>query len=391
MQFHSMKAKTFFLRKNMTKKIQPFDTSNEKILKLHHIPAYFLLFCLLTAFYLFFTLMQPFFTVLIFAAVLATVFYPVYKQLQRVVKSSSFAAFLSCVLVTLVIIIPLIILFFMLATQAFDAYIAIQAKINTGFLDPLLKWSSGGFFFDTYQRYLPDLNIQDLDLTGQITSVAQKVSTFLISQTQNFLSSIAAFFMGFLILGVTLFYFFKDGEQIADRVMTLSPLPNKYEKRLLGHLRTMTRATMHGTFLTAIAQGCIGGIGFAIAGVGQPVLWGTVMAFFALLPYIGTGLVWMPAALILLVQGHTGQAIFLVLWGAIVVGMLDNFLRPYLIGTHTNVNPLLTFLCVLGGIMVWGFPGVIFGPLILTLLVALVEIYEDEYGPILKKLDHHDL
>ncbi len=363
--------------------------AKEKNLNLHNVPAFFLIACLIFAFYLLFQVLSPFITVIIYAAVLATVFHPVYVRLQRYVKSPSLTSVICCALVTLLIIIPIIILFFMLASEAVNAYVAIQMKINSGFLDPILQWESGGFFFDIYQRYLPGLNLRDVDLTGQITSVAQQVSSFLISQTQNFLSGIAGFFMGFLILGVTLFYLFKDGEGISDKIMALSPLPNVYEKRLLHHVKLMMRATIYGTFMTAILQGFVGGIGFAIAGVGQPILWGTIMAFFALIPFIGTGLIWVPAAIILLVQGHTGQGIFLILWGSIIVGLLDNFVRPYFIGSKTKANSLLTFLCVLGGIIVWGFSGIIFGPLILTLVVALVEIYEEEYRPILKKLDHH--
>ncbi len=361
---------------------------SEKTLKLPHIPAYFLMGSLLVVLYFLYVTLAPFLTVIVFAAVLATAFYPAYKQTLRGVKHPVLASLICCALVTLLIVIPFIVVFFMLASEAVNAYAAIQMKINSGFLDPLLNWRSGGYVHDLFQHYLPGLNLSSIDLSGQITTIAENASSFLIQQTQNFISGLFGLSLSFLIMGVTLFYFFKDGPIIAKKLMALSPLPGKYEKRLLVHLHAMTKATLYGTFLTAIVQGVVGGIGFAISGLGEPVLWGTITAFFALLPYIGTGFVWFPAAIFLLVTGHTGAAIFLFLWGMFVVGTIDNFLRPYLIGTSTNSESLLTFLVVLGGIIVWGFPGVVFGPLVLTMLTALVEIYEQEYRPMLKGLNH---
>lgn len=364
---------------------------NEKVLKLNHVPAYFLMISILIALYFLFITLQPFFTVMVFAGVLAAVFYPAYQQTLSIVKHPVIASVLSCIAVTLIIVIPVLVLFFMLASEAVNAYAAIQAKINAGFLDPLFKWDESGFLYGLYQKYLPGLNLSDIDIVGQISSIARNISTFLISQVQGFVTGILGFLTGFLILIVVLFFFFKDGERMAQKILALSPLPRKYEKRLLKHLHTMTRATLYGTFLTAVIQGAIGGIGFAIAGIGEPVLWGTVMAFLALLPYIGTGFVWLPASIILLATGHTGSAIFLFLWGILVVGTIDNFLRPYFIGSRTSSDSLLTFLVVLGGVLVWGFPGVVFGPLILTMVIALFEIYENEYRPVLKNLDHHEL
>ena len=361
---------------------------NEKILKLHHIPAYFLIFALVVTFYFLFVSLQPFFTVIVFAGVLAAAFYPIYRRILLGVKHSALAAVLSCIIVTLIIVIPLVIIFFLLASEAVNAYTSIQIKVNSGFFDPILKWKPGSFVYDAYRHYFPDLRLSDVDLSAQITTFAQTVSTFLIEQTQAFVSGIFGFLISFLIMAVTLFYFFKDGDHIAQRILELSPLPIKYEKRLLTHLHRMTKATLYGTFLTAIIQGVVGGVGFAIAGVEQPVLWGSVMAFFALLPYVGTGFVWLPASIILLATGHTGSAIFLFLWGVLIVGTIDNFLRPYFVGKGIITNSLLTFLVILGGVIVWGFPGVVFGPLVLTMLTALLEIYEKEYGSVLKGLDH---
>lgn len=362
--------------------------ANAKILRLHHVPAYFLMISLLVALYFLYRTLEPFFTVIVFAAVLAAAFHPLYKKILQWVKRPIVASLLACLIVTLLIVVPLIVVFLLLSSEAVNAYTIIQMKLNSGFLDPLFRWNTGGFLYDLYQKYLPGLNLSHVDLSGQITGIAQQISTFLIEKTQMFVSGLLGFFMSFLIMGVTLFYFFKDGEVIAQKILSLSPLPKIYEKKMLSHLHLMTRATLYGTFLTAIVQGVVCGIGFALSGLGQPVLWGTVTAFFALLPYIGTGFVWIPGSIILFALGHTGSAIFLFLWGMFIVGTIDNFLHPYLVGNSMQSDTLLTFLCVLGGILVWGFPGVVFGPLVLTMLMALIEIYQQEYHPMLKGLDH---
>lgn len=361
---------------------------HDRTLKIGAVPAYFLLACLLVALYYLLLLLAPFSTPLLFAAVLATVFHPLYRLINRYIKREGAASLITCLLITLLIVIPFIVLIFLLAGEAVNMYIFLQQKLSPSFLDSLFTWKQSGPIFDLYQRVFPGFNPADWDISGQITSVAKNLSTFLLSQTQRFVTGIAGFFVNFLIMLFAMFYFLKDGGLIVEKIMALSPLPEVYEKKLFHRMKTMTNATLYGTFFTAIVQGFLGGIGFTIAGISEPVLWGAIMAFFALTPYVGTAFIWFPAVIILFAIGHIGSAIFLLLWGIFLVGSVDNFLRPFLIGSSANTHSLLTFLCVIGGIYVWGFLGIILGPLVLTLLIALSEIYEQEYRPLLKELDH---
>ncbi|MCX6733668.1 MAG: AI-2E family transporter [Candidatus Peregrinibacteria bacterium] len=364
---------------------------HDSTLKISAVPAYFLLACLLIALYYLLILLAPFSTVLIFAAVLATAFHPVYRALRKHVKHDALASFITCILITLLIVVPFIVLVFLLAGEAVNMYILLQHKLSQGFLDPLFQWQHSGPVFDWYTRVFPGFDPTSWDISGQITSFVKDISSLLISQVQGFVTGILGFFVNFLIMLFAMFYFIKDGGIIVKKIMALSPLPEPYEKKLFSRLRTMTNATLYGTFFTAIVQGFLGGIGFALVGISQPVLWGTVMAFFALAPYIGTAFVWVPAVLILLFTGSVGQAVFLFAWSILLVSTIDNFLLPYLIGSSAKTYSLLTFLCVIGGIYVWGFPGLVLGPLVLTLLIAMSEIYEAEYRPLLKQLDHDDL
>ncbi len=361
---------------------------HDRTLKISAVPAYFLLACLLVALYYLFLLLSPFFAPLLFAAVLATAFHPLYRTICKYLTSETISSLIVCVLVTLLIVIPFIVLLFLLAGEAVNMYLFLQHKLSPDFLDPFLKWQQNGAIFEWIKRFFPDFDPASLNIAGQITSLAKNLSTFLISQTEAFVTGIVGFFVYFLIMLFTMFYFLKDGNIIVQKIMALSPLPEIYEKQLFQRLKAMTNATLYGTFFTAIVQGFLGGIGFALVGIEEPVLWGAIMAFFALVPYVGTAFVWFPAFVILLFTGSVGSAIFLLLWGIFLVGAIDNFLRPYLIGSSTNTYSLLTFLCVIGGISLWGSLGILLGPLVLTLLIAISEIYENEYRPLLKELDH---
>lgn len=357
-------------------------------LKLHHVPAYFLLLCLVASLYFLFQLLQPFATVLLFAAVLATAFYPLYRILLRWLPYPSVASLAATLSVLIVIVVPFVMLVFLLASEGVSLYAFIQAKISGGILDAYVKWAPGGMVFDWYQRLDPSLHLNVVDIAGQVSSFAQKISAFLLNQAQGFATGILGFLFGFLVMSIMMFFFFKDGPIMVGRVIALSPLPDFYERKLLARLRMLMHATLYGTFLTAIVQGIAAGIGYAIAGLDQVVFWGVVTAFFALLPYFGTGLIWLPAAGYLLFTGHIGSGIFLIAWGLFFVGTIDNFLRSYFISRDVETYPIVTFLCILGGIALWGFPGIILGPIVLTVFLALVEIYESAYRPILKNLDH---
>jgi predicted PurR-regulated permease PerM len=374
------------------KKMNEHGSSHfEKLLEVRHVPAYFLLACIIATLSFLGVLLSPFFTVIVFAAVLATAFHPMYRFIDRYIRNRSLSSLVSCIIVTLIIVVPFIILLFMLAGEGANAYLAIQRELSAGYFSSFLKWEQGGTLFDLSQKFLPDIGMRNIDISGQIASLAKQLSTFLLTQTQHLLTGIVNFFFSFVVMLITMFFFFRDGAALLERVRTLTPLPDVYEKRLFSHLERMMNATLYGTFLTAIVQGFLGGVGFALVGVSQPALWGSAMAFFALFPYVGTAFIWLPASIILLVAGHVWSGVFLFLWGVTFVSTIDNFLRPFFIGRSTSTYPLLMFLCILGGILIWGFPGIVFGPLILTATIALLEMYEQEYRPVLKQLDHRQV
>lgn len=358
------------------------------MLSLHHMPAYFLLACVVVSLYYLISLFQPFVTVIVFAMVLATAFYPLYTWLFAKLRYRNVSAILACIAVTLLIIVPVFVLIFLVASEAVNFYFVFQNKLHAGAYDVFLKWGPGGALYDGYQRFVPNLRIPALDLSGQVSALVQKLSQILLEQSTNLVNGFVSFLLSFLIMLFVLFYFFRDGERIVSRLMQLSPLPDRYETLLVGKLRTVMNATIYGTFLTAIVQGMVGGIGFLIAGVSGAILWGVATAFLSLIPYVGASLVWVPAVAVLFFSGHVGSAVFLLIWGLVLISTIDNILRSFLISSRTKESSLLTFLAVLGGVATWGFPGILFGPLVVNFALTFAEIYRSEYKGLLHDLDH---
>ncbi len=350
------------------------------------LPGYFLLLCLIGILIFSLYVIWPFVTVLFISAFIAIAFYPVYKKILKLFRNwRKTASFVSIILVVLVVLIPLTLLVLLLTSEAVDTYELIKLKVETGEFDKYIQWSEGGFFYDLLLQLEPIVDFDSINIKENIVSLAQSLSSFLASQTVNILQGVSSVLLSLIVLLFSLFYFFLDGETLVQKVGILSPLPSAYEEELFKKIKSMVKAIMFGVFLTAIIQGTIGGIGFAIVKIPNPVFWGAVMAFFSLVPIVGTAIVWGPAALIMFSLGNYGAAIFLVLWGVLFVGTIDNFVKPYLIGSRTHTYPLMTFLVVLGGIMTMGLKGVIVGPLVLIVLMSFLHIYESEYKRLLKR------
>ena len=185
--------------------------------------------------------------------------------------------------------------------------------------------------------------------------------------------------VGIALMLVLLFFFLRDGDVMIARARALIPLDETHKERLFSHLSGITRAIVFGTSMTALLQGLVLGIGFAICGLPSPVVFGVLGALFAMLPLGGTALVWIPAALWLFVDGRWGFGIFMLIWGLLLAGA-DNFLKPLLISGRAPVSTLVVFIGVLGGMSAFGAIGLIAGPLVLSLSLALIEFAEEVRG-----------
>ncbi|MFA5829647.1 MAG: AI-2E family transporter [Candidatus Gracilibacteria bacterium] len=357
---------------------------------LPHFPGYFLIGTLLLSLVLMFILIRPFFVILVLAGVLATTFYPLYKVILKFFKNrSGLASFVTCTLVLFLIVIPLMIFVVMLSRQAVDIYGFLNQKIETGQFDQYLKWQDGNFvhdLFDPVQGQIAGfVDIRSLDLKQTLVDVARTVSTFLVAESASILKGLGGFLLDSFLLFFSLYYLFKDGKMITQKLIQLSPLSLKYDLELFKKFKEMSKLTLVSIFLVSVIKGIAGGLSFLIVGIPNPLFWGTAMAIFSVVPIIGPAIVWLPAGIFLLVNGNIIGGIFVLVWGTLIVSTLDNIFQAYFVGNQANLNQLLVFFAIFGGLVMFGLSGLIFGPLILTLCLTLLHIYQLEYRSILKK------
>ncbi len=344
---------------------------------------------------LFAWIISPFFTLLVYAALITVIFSPLHRALKQrfLMRWPSLAALLSTLLVVVLFLVPMTLFFILLTEEAASAYGSLTSRWSLIHLSEL-RWSSLDqlpWFGPWLERAGQRLGFEDfvhgtsLDLLGYISTWGQQISAFVVSQSAALVGAVGTVVLQAFLLLMAIFFFFRDGERFIVELKLLSPLPSRYEVEIENKLRDTTRAIVMGGFVASLLQGLIGALGFAIAGVANIIFLGTLMAFASLVPYVGAALVWVPVGLALLIQGHSSLAIFIFLWGFCVVSLVDNLARPFLIGSQTKMNPLLTFLTVLGGLYLFGLKGVVFGPLVLTLTLAILHIYRMEYGKVLEE------
>ncbi|MCX8117953.1 MAG: AI-2E family transporter [Desulfobacterota bacterium] len=340
----------------------------------------FLIFILLLAsltFYYLYRILSPFLTPLLWAILLAIVFYPLFLKLQRFFKEKKvLPALIMTFFVLLLILLPAGLLIVALANEVIDFYHRLEEMIKTGqlqsYLDRLLEFS---MVKKGMERLKPYVDVSQADPINFLLKNVQQISTFLFTQTSNLLRSISTFLVSFFFTLLSLYYFFKDGDRLLKNLREILPLRPKEREIILQRFKEMVSATIYGGILIAILQGALGGFSFWILGLSSPIFWGTAMAFLSFIPMGGTALIWGPAAILLLFQGAFLRGLLLLALGVLLIGMVDNFLRPLFVSSRTNIHPLLLFFSVLGGIQAFGMIGLVAGPLIMTLSLTLIEIY----------------
>lgn len=353
------------------------------------LPAYFLFACLLWIGWQLLQVVQPFMMVLIFSAIVATVTYPIYQKLCKWFKNKTgIAAFLTCLVVMFVIVIPLALFLLVLIGEAVNLYKIVSFHVEHFNLADLMKWAPGNYFYDLSGVHHQDVVRFAQDnfdaLKNGITESAKYISTFAAKQSAMILTELGLTLFNLLLMFFALYFFYKDGKKILGKLMILSPIPEKYEQELFRKFTEISKATIFGTFMTSIAQGIVAWIGFGIAGVPSSFFWGTAVAICSLVPTIGTGMVWLPMGVFMLITGNP-WGLFVLIWGAGLVSTIDNVLRVVFIGNSANLNPLLAFVSVFGGLLAFGLIGVVFGPMLLVLFLTFLHIYELEYSDMLNK------
>jgi predicted PurR-regulated permease PerM len=315
-------------------------------------------------------MIQPFLGVIAWATVLVIVFYPVHKRLVRRINRPSLAALVSCALVILIILVPVALITLAVFNELAGALTSVQGAVNY-LLDPNSRFT--GPILNFLGRYV---DVTQLRSEEFLVDRLKGVSGQLAGRTLGFLGGLAGVIVQMFFVIFTMYYFFKDGDRIFRTVRDSLPLEEDQAESIMARTREVIDASVYGVISIAIIQGTLGGLAFWVLGLPSAIIWGVAMTFLSMVPMLGAFLVWVPAAIYLALTGHWVKALLLALWGTLVIGMIDNFLRPKLVGSRTRLHELLIFFAVLGGLNVFGVLGVVLGPVVLAITLALIDVYK---------------
>lgn len=325
----------------------------------------------------FLALVGDFLMPVFWATVLATIFQPLQARYAIAAGGRrSLAALLTMLTLMVLIVVPLLLLGLAMSREV----LMLQEKVQSGEIDVQapLRYARGvaPLVTDYLERFGVDLD----DVQARVSSAAVAVSQFLASRALAIGQDIVRITALFFLMLYILFFFLRDGPRLVDALVRALPLGDLRERRLLAKFAEVSRATIKGTLVVGLVQGALGGLLFWGVGIPAPVFWGAVMTAFALLPAVGVGLVWAPAALILLGLGEIVKGVVVIVVGTFVIGLVDNVLRPILVGRDTQMPDYVVLLATLGGISVFGISGFVIGPLIAAFFLAVWEMFAQEHA-----------
>ncbi len=315
----------------------------------------------------------PFYAAVFWAAALAILFMPVYHRLlRRLWQRPTLAAVATLLIILVMVILPLAILSSLLVREASGIY----QRAQTGELD------FGRFFqrvFDALPAWMTGLldrfGLTELALIkDRLSAALTNSSRFLASQAFAIGQNALDFLANFFVMLYLLFFLLRDGEELSERIKVAIPLRDEHLSKLSSEFIAVLRATVKGTLIVAMMQGALGGVIFWILGIHAPILWAAVMAVFSLLPAVGAAVVWVPVAIYLLATGSTWQGLVLIAWGVFVIGLIDNVMRPILVGKEARMPDYMVLISTVGGIAMFGINGLVIGPVIAAMFIAVWDI-----------------
>jgi predicted PurR-regulated permease PerM len=319
---------------------------------------------------LFGSIIIPFLLPIFWAIVLAIVCYPIYRKITEALSGrSSAAALITIVLLVLCVGAPLISVATLLAGEAIDAYHWLGA--NPTVVPHMV---------DSVESYLGTWGVPQLSLADAVQTYSEGITSWIANEALSLGTATGLTAVKTLLTLYLLFYMLRDGDRLLRFFEYILPLGNARERHLYNTFVSITRALFKGTLVTALIQGALGGILFWIAGMPSLILFTALMTIFACIPGIGPAIVWLPASIIQIALGNTVSGVIILVGGFGVIGMIDNIVRPLLVGRDTSLPDALIMVSILGGLVSYGMPGLIIGPVAAGLALALLEMFASEYG-----------
>lgn len=319
-----------------------------------------------------FFILKPFLATLVLAAICAVVLHPIYKKISKLIGNhEATAASITVILSIVCIIIPLTLLGTQMvreAAQLYGSFSQIDDK-QSGLIAVINNLGQAS------EKLIPGTGNYFADVANNITIYIKQALAWLIGNLGQALSSASVLLLDLFIFFMCFYYLLKDGESLKKALIKLSPLDDTDDETVFKRLESSVNSIIKGNLVIAFLQGILMAVGFYLFGLPNGILWGSVAIIASLVPRIGTAIVLIPAVLYLFVVGNTTPAIGLAVWGTLIVGLIDNIMGPKLIGKHLQLHPVFILLSVLGGLVLFGPIGIFLGPLVISLLFALLSIY----------------
>jgi predicted PurR-regulated permease PerM len=318
-------------------------------------------------------ILWPYSGAVLWATVLAIVFAPVYRRLSRSMRQKrTLAALVTVAIIVMIVILPVTLITALLLQEGFSVYERIQSgELNIGRYFQQVFGALPGWLTDLFDRFgLTNLGM----MQERLSTGLMKTSQFLATQALNIGQNTFEFVIDLFIVLYLLFFLLRDGDGLTRRIRDAIPLYPEQQHDLFSKFITVIRATVKGNVVVAIVQGALGGVIFWFLGVQPAVLWAVLMALLSLLPAVGSALIWLPVAIYFLVTGAIWQGVVLIAFGVLVIGLVDNILRPILVGKDTKMPDYVVLISTLGGIAIFGLNGFVIGPVIAAMFMAIWDI-----------------
>lgn len=336
----------------------------------------FLLAFALVALYFCYVLFRPYAGAVVLAVVIAVVFHPLHLYVRRRLKSPNSSALASTLITLVVTAVPLVFLGIAISNELSNVYQSLAAR-SAG------RGGIASYFFQGIEEVISWIGrvipIPTVDVRAMVLRRVGEMSGSLVQMGAGFLGNVFSFAVNTIIACLVLFFLFRDGETGLSYLASLIPLPRQRLEDLQHRISSTLVANFYGGVAVGAAQGTLTALAFWALGLGSPILWGLVTAVFSFVPVVGSAAVWAPAGVILLFTGHFIKGIVLLAWGAGVVGLADNVVRPWIISGRTQLNTVFVLLSLLGGVQAFGVLGLFIGPVILSVTAALLEMLREEY------------
>jgi predicted PurR-regulated permease PerM len=328
--------------------------------------------------YLSYQIIRPFLAAIAWAGILAVVFAPLHQRVRQALKRDSLSAAASTIITTLVAILPIVLLSIAIAREAGQAYDHVTANINSGadVITTINQTPVIGSAWQWLQAHLKQWNVELDSVAGDALRQGGELAFGIAKGT---ITNLSALILNLVLVAFTLFFFFRDSQIILRYLQRAAPIKPEATHKIYSLVREVIRAAVNGVVVINTIKGLLAGLAFWALGLPSPALWGTVGALVSVIPVLGISLVWVPGAIVLLIQGHAIKALLLAIWGLTALSLIDNFLYPILVGSQVRLHTLLVFFSSLGGLAVFGFLGFVLGPVVATLTVKMIEVVSEYY------------